>query len=182
MTGDVYKTRETSIQASVRLRSLPPPFFFPILWFIPVLPHRFWPVRALYRYLSKYENHAPLAQKIQLPLRWLFIREGSRYAVKHVTLLQFTWFATLYCGKPVLWSVVRTLRGAWPLPTERMRSSSSASEPATLHCWKPTQTSSNPPQIPCVPFAKRSRRQSSTGYGGAPGSLLLLLLLLRYDA
>ncbi len=64
-------------------------------------------------------------------------------------------------------------RIAWPLATERTRSSLRAYEPATLHCWKPTPISSTPPQTPCVPFAKRSRRRSNTGYGGAPGSMQL---------
>ncbi len=30
-----------------------------------------------------------------------------------------------------------------------------------------------PLQTPCVPFAKRSRRRSNTGYGSAPGSMQL---------
>ncbi len=44
--------------------------------------------------------------------------------------------------------------------TEPTRSSLPACEPATLHCRKPTPISSTPPHTPCVPFTKRSRRQS----------------------
>ncbi len=57
------------------------------------------------------------------------------------------------------------------LATKRTRSSWRACEPATHHCWKPTPISSTPPQTPSVPFAKRSRRRSNTGYGGPPGSM-----------
>ncbi len=64
-------------------------------------------------------------------------------------------------------------RIAWPLATERTRSSLRATEPATLHCSKPTPISSTLPQTPSVPFAKRSRRRSNTGYRGAPGSMQL---------
>ncbi len=64
-------------------------------------------------------------------------------------------------------------RLAWPLPAERSWSSSRTSEPATLHCWKPTSISSTPPQTHCVPFAKRDRRSSNTVYGRAPCSMQL---------
>ncbi len=62
-------------------------------------------------------------------------------------------------------------RIARPLATEQTQSSLRACEPVTLHCCKPTPISSTPPQTPWVPFAKRSRRRSNTGYGGAPGSM-----------
>ncbi len=62
-------------------------------------------------------------------------------------------------------------RIARPLATERTRSSWRVCEPATLHCWKPTLISSTTRQTPCAPFAKRSRRRSNTGHGGAPGSM-----------
>ncbi len=56
---------------------------------------------------------------------------------------------------------------AWPLATERTRSSLRTCEAATLRLWKPKPISSTPPQTLCVPFAKRSRRQLNTGYRGA---------------
>ncbi len=52
-----------------------------------------------------------------------------------------------------------TMSTAWLLATEWTRSSLRACEPATLHCWKPTPVSSNPPQTPCEPFSKRCRRR-----------------------
>ncbi len=62
---------------------------------------------------------------------------------------------------------------AWPLATVRTRSSLHAFESVALHCWKPTPTSSTPPQTHCLPFVKRSRIQSNTGCGNAPGSMRL---------
>ncbi len=62
---------------------------------------------------------------------------------------------------------------AWPLTTERTRSSLRACESVALRYSKPTPISSTPPQTPGVPFAKRSRRQSNSAYGSAQGSMQL---------
>ncbi len=63
------------------------------------------------------------------------------------------------------------LKIAMPQAIVRMRSSLHAFELVTLLCCKSAPISPTPPQTHYVPFAKRSRRQSSTSCGDGPGSM-----------
>ncbi len=96
----------------------------------------------------------------------------------HLAIPQAKCSAWKYVGIPRL-NFVTILVIPPEIYSQRTWPSLRVSEPATLHCWKPTQISSAPPQTPCIPFVKRSRRQSSTGCGDVRGSIQLYRTFLE---